>query len=265
MARFCAGDPTAQRIVKKPLYQPGDNVRVEKMSVMRRKIADHMVESLETSAHVYSAYEVDFSRVDDLRKTHKARYDKLGVNLTFTAFIAKAVAQTIREFPYVNASLDDDEVVYRKDVNLGIAVALEQGLIVPVIRQADTKSLLELARAIADLAERARTKRLQGRGSRGRNVHDHQPRHLRRPVGLADHQPAAGRHPGVGSIDKRPVVVDDEIVVRPMCYFTLGYDHRLVDGADAGRFLQAAEERGSRRSTSRCCDTDAPVAGSPVP
>ena len=110
-----------------PAFKPGEDVRVEKMSIMRKKIAEHMVMSIHTSPHVYSAYEVDFSRVDKLRQAKKADYEAAGGKLTYTAFIAKATVDTIRQFPFSNASLDGDNVVYKRDINLGIAVALETG------------------------------------------------------------------------------------------------------------------------------------------
>jgi 2-oxoglutarate dehydrogenase E2 component (dihydrolipoamide succinyltransferase) len=225
------------------LYQPGDNVRVEKMSVMRRKIADHMLASLRTSAHIYSAYEVDFSRVVALRRTHKARYEADGASLTYTAFITQAVAATLREFPYANASVDGDQIVYRNDINVGIAVALEQGLIVPVIRHADRKSLRELCLSIADLAQRARAKQLKVEDVEAGTFTITNPGVFGGLWGLPVISQPQVAILAVGSIDKRAVVVDDQVVVRPMAYFTLGYDHRLIDGADGGRFLQALKSR----------------------
>lgn len=226
-----------------PLFQPGDNVRVEKMSVMRRKIADRMVTSLQTSAHIYSAYEVDFSRIAALRRAHKDRYQQAGANLTYTAFITHAVAATIREYPYVNASVDGDQIVYRNDINIGMAVALEQGLIVPVIRQADTCSLLDLSRTIADLAQRARTKQLKVEEVEAGTFTITNPGIFGGLWGLPIISQPQVAILAIGSIDKRAVVVDDEVVVRPMAYLTLGYDHRLIDGADGGRFLQALKDR----------------------
>ncbi|MEO8482173.1 MAG: dihydrolipoamide acetyltransferase family protein [Acidobacteriota bacterium] len=226
-----------------PVYQPGDDVRLEKMTVMRRKIADHMVNSLRTSAHIYSAYEVDFSRIDALRRQHKARYEAAGTSLTYTAFVAKATADVIRQFPYVNASLDGGTIVYKNDINLGVAVALEQGLIVPVIRQADGKTVMELCRHIQDLAQRARTRQLKVEDVEGGTFTLTNPGIFGGLWGLPIISQPQVAILAVGSIDKRPVVVDDEIVVRPMCYLTLGYDHRLVDGADGGRFLQALKDR----------------------
>ena len=141
--------------------QPGENVRIEKMGVMRKKIAEHMVMSIHTSPHVYSAYEVDFGRIDEIRQKKKAEYEAAGAKLTYTAFIAKATVDTIRQFPFSNASLDGDNIVYKRDINLGIAVALDQGLIVPVIKNADERNMLGLCRAIQDLAQRARSKKLK--------------------------------------------------------------------------------------------------------
>ena len=130
------------------------------MSVMRRKIAEHMVLSAHTSPHVYSVYEVNFGRVNALREKKKAEFEAAGAKLSVTAFIAKIVVDALRQFPDVNASIDGQNIVYKKDINLGIAVALENGLIVPVIRNADERNLLGLSRAIDDVATRARSKKL---------------------------------------------------------------------------------------------------------
>ena len=226
-----------------PAFQPGENVRVEKMSVMRKKIADHMVMSVKTSPHVYSAYEVDFSRIDQLRHAHKAAYEQAGAKLTYTAFIAKATVDTIRQFPFSNASVDGDNIVYKRDINLGIAVALETGLIVPVIRNADEKSMMGLCRAIQDLASRARSKKLNPEEVQGGTFTITNPGIFGAVYGLPVISQPQVAILGVGSVDKRVVVVNDMIAVRPMCYLTLGFDHRLIDGADAGRFLQALKER----------------------
>jgi len=226
-----------------PAFQPGESVRIEKMGVMRKKIADHMVMSMQTSPHVYSAYEVDFSRIDELRKKKKADYDAAGVKLTYTGFIAKATVDTIRQFPFSNASIDGENIVYKRDINLGIAVALETGLIVPVIRNADEKNLLGLGRAIQDLAHRARNKQLKPEEVQAGTFTITNPGIFGAVFGLPIISQPQVAILGVGSVDKRVVVVDDMIAVRPMCYLTLGYDHRLIDGADAGRFLQALKDR----------------------
>ena len=143
-----------------PAFAPGESVKVVPMSVMRRKIAEHMVLSAHTSPHVYSVYEVNFARVAAVREARKAEYEGAGAKLTYTAFIAKVIVDALRQFPMVNASIDGDNIVYKQDINLGIAVALDNGLIVPVIRKADEKNLLGLSRAINDLASRARAKKL---------------------------------------------------------------------------------------------------------
>ena len=226
-----------------PAFKPGEDVRIEKMSVMRKKIAEHMAMSVHTSAHVYSAYEVDFSRVDKLRQAKKAEYEAAGTKLTYTAFIAKATVDTIRQFPFSNASLDGDNVVYKRDINLGIAVALETGLIVPVIRNADERSMLGLCRAIQDLAHRARTKQLKPEEVQGGTFTITNPGIFGAIFGLPIISQPQVAILGVGSVDQRVVVVDDMIAIRPMCYLTLGFDHRLIDGADAGRFLQALKDR----------------------
>ncbi len=226
-----------------PVYKPGENVTVVPMSVMRRKIAEHMVLSAHTSPHVYSVYEVNFARVSALREKKKAAYEAAaGAKLTFTAFIAKAVIDALRQFPIVNASVDGENIVYKKDINLGIAVALENGLIVPVIRNADEKNLLGLSRAINDVATRARTKKLNPDEVQGGTFTITNPGIFGALYGLPlINQPQVAIL-GVGSIEKRAVVVDDAIAIRPMCHLTLGYDHRLVDGADAGRFLSFLKE-----------------------
>ena len=166
----------AHRLPPPPAFQPGESVRIEKMGVMRKKIADHMVMSIHTSPHVYSAYEVDFSRIDALRKKKKADYEAAGTKLTYTAFLAKATVDTIRQFPFSNASIDGENIVYKRDINLGIAVALESGLIVPVISNADERNLARPgARDSGSGAARA-DQAAQAGGSAGRHVHDHEPR-----------------------------------------------------------------------------------------
>jgi pyruvate dehydrogenase E2 component (dihydrolipoamide acetyltransferase) len=226
-----------------PVFQPGESVQIVPMSVMRRKIAEHMVLSAHTSPHVYSVYEVNFGRVGALREKKKAAYEAAGAKLTFTAFIAKIAVEALREFPIVNASIDGGNIVYKKDINLGIAVALDNGLIVPVIRSADEKNLLGLSRAIDDVATRARAKKLSPDEVQGGTFTITNPGVFGALYGLPlINQPQAAIM-GVGAIEKRAVVIGDAIAIRPVCHITLGYDHRLVDGADAGRFLTFFKER----------------------
>jgi 2-oxoglutarate dehydrogenase E2 component (dihydrolipoamide succinyltransferase) len=188
-------------------------------------------------------YEVDFHRVSKLRAAKKGEFERLGANLTFTAFIAKAVIDALRQHPIVNASVDGDNIVYKKDINLGIAVALDWGLIVPVIKNADEKNMLGLARAVNDLSTRARSKQLKPEEVQGGTFTITNPGIFGAVYGLPlINQPQAAIL-GVGSIDKRAVVVDDAIAIRPTCHLTLGYDHRIIDGADAGRFLSFLKER----------------------
>src|SRR5215203_204757 len=235
--------PAAPGHAPGPVYKPGENVQIVPMSIMRRKIAEHMVLSAHTSPHVYSVYEVNFGRVSALRDKRKAEYDAAGAKLTFTGFIAKAVVDALRQFPTVNASIDGDNIVYKKDINLGIAVALENGLIVPVIRNADEKNLLGLSRAINDLAVRARSKKLNPDEVQGGTFTITNPGIFGALYGLPlINQPQVAIL-GVGTIEKRPVVIDDAIAIRPMCNLSLGYDHRLIDGAEAGRFLSYIKER----------------------
>jgi len=226
-----------------PAFRPGENVQIVPMSVMRKKIAEHMVLSAHTSPHVYSVYEVNFGCVHALREKRKAEYEAAGAKLTFTAFIAKVVVDALRQFPIVNASVDGDNIIYKKDINLGIAVALDNGLIVPVIRSADEKNLLGLSRAINDLAARARSKKLNPDEVQGGTFTITNPGIFGALYGLPlINQPQVAIL-GVGGIEKRAVVIDDAIAIRPVCHLTLGYDHRLVDGADAGRYLSYVKER----------------------
>jgi pyruvate dehydrogenase E2 component (dihydrolipoamide acetyltransferase) len=226
-----------------PAYKPGENVSIVPMSVMRKKIAEHMVLSAHTSPHVYSVYEVNFGRVSALRDKRKAEFEAAGAKLTFTAFIAKVTIDALRQFPVVNASIDGDNIVYKKDINLGIAVALDNGLIVPVIRSADEKNLLGLSRAINDLAARARSKKLSPEEVQAGTFTITNPGIFGALYGLPlINQPQVAIL-GVGSIEKRAVVIDDAIAIRPVCHLTLGYDHRLIDGAEAGRFLSYMKER----------------------
>ena len=207
------------------------------LSPMRKKIAENMVLSRDTAVHVHTVFHVDFSRVAEVRREKKAEYERMGVGLTYMAFIAKAVSDTLRHHPLVNAALDGENVVYNKDVNLGIAVALESGLIVPVIHQASEKNLLGLSKAIADVAERARGKQLKPEEVRGGTFTVTNPGHFGAQFGMPIINQPQSAILGVGTIEKRPVVVGDGIAIRTMGYLTLGFDHRLIDGAVADSFM----------------------------
>ncbi len=208
------------------------------MSAIRKKTAEHMVLSKRTSAHVTTVFEVDMTRVDQLRHQYRAAYEqRSGVRLTYLPFILKATIDALKAFPVLNASIDGDSIVYHKDVNLGLAVALDWGLIVPVIHQADEKNLLGLARAVSDLADRARAKKLRVDEVQGGTFTITNPGVFGSLFGTPIINQPQVAILGVGTIEKRPVVRDDAIAIRTMAYLALSFDHRLVDGADADQFM----------------------------
>jgi pyruvate dehydrogenase E2 component (dihydrolipoamide acetyltransferase) len=217
--------------------RPTAGAEVVPMSVMRRKIAEHMVLSKRTSAHVYSVFEVNYSKVDQIRKAKKDEYERVGAKLTYTSFIAKVVVDCLRRHKTVNASIDGDNVVYHHEINLGIAVALENGLIVPVVKAAGEKNTLGLSRAIQDVADRARAKKLNPEEVHGGTFTITNPGNFGAQFGLPIINQPQVAILGVGTIEKRAVVIDDAIAIRTMGYLTLGYDHRLVDGAVADQFM----------------------------
>jgi len=211
--------------------------QVVPMSVMRRKIAEHMVQSRRTSAHVHSVFEVNFGQVEKVRQAKKAEYERAGAKLTYLSFILKAVVDALRTVPIMNASVDGDNIVYHKQVNIGIAVALDWGLIVPVIKGADEKNLLGLSRAVVDLANRARAKQLKPDEVSGGTFTITNPGVFGALFGMPIiNQPQVGIL-GVGAIEKRPVIIDDAIAIRHMAYLAIGYDHRIIDGAVADEFM----------------------------
>jgi 2-oxoglutarate dehydrogenase E2 component (dihydrolipoamide succinyltransferase) len=216
--------------------------RVEPMTPMRRTISDRMIQSKQYSAHVHTCFEVDYGRVDALRKKHKDAYAARGVKLTYTAFLAKAAVDALRAFPIVNASHDGENVTYRGDINLGIAVALDWGLLVPVVKQADEKSLLGLARGINDLGERARTKKLLPDDVSGLTFSITNPGIFGSQWGTPIIPQPTVAILGVGTIEKRVKVVtlpdgSDSIGIKLCGYLTLGFDHRVIDGAVADQFM----------------------------
>jgi pyruvate dehydrogenase E2 component (dihydrolipoamide acetyltransferase) len=216
----------------------GERVEVVPMSPIRKKTAEHMVLSKRTSAHVNTVWEIDMTRVDQLRQKHRQAYeDRSGVRLTYLPFIVKATVDALKAFPILNASVDGDSIVYRKDVNIAMAVALEWGLIVPVIRNADEKNLLGLARSISDLADRARGKKLKVEEVQGGTFTITNPGVFGSLFGTPIINQPQVAILGVGAIEKRPVVRDDAIAIRTMCYLALTFDHRIVDGSDADRFM----------------------------
>jgi len=237
-----AGPASAAPEPRAALARPSAGDRTEKMSVMRKRIAEHMVLSRRTSAHVHSVFEVNFGRIAQIREAKKAEFERSGAKLTYLSFILKAAVDALHEVPVVNASIDGDSVVYHKDVNVGIAVALDWGLIVPVIRNADEKNLLGLSRAVADLANRARGKQLKPEDVQGGTFTITNPGVFGALFGMPIINQPQVAILGVGNVEKRPVVIDDAIAIRPMAYLTLGYDHRIIDGAVADAFMSRVKK-----------------------
>jgi 2-oxoglutarate dehydrogenase E2 component (dihydrolipoamide succinyltransferase) len=208
------------------------------MAPMRKQIAEHMVLSRRTSAHVTTVFEVEMSRVVELRARQAQEFERRnGIKLTYTPFMVRAAAEAIKQFPVFNASVDGSNIVYKKSINVGIAVALETGLIVPVIKQAEEKNLLGIARAVQDLAERARTKRLSVDDVQGGTFTITNPGIFGSLFGTPIINQPQVAILGVGVIEKRAVVRNDAIAIRPMVYLALSFDHRLIDGSVADQFV----------------------------
>ncbi|HXH71111.1 MAG TPA: 2-oxoglutarate dehydrogenase, E2 component, dihydrolipoamide succinyltransferase, partial [Pyrinomonadaceae bacterium] len=259
------GAPTAPMFVPTPqpqtASQPAQKVynassqtsasvgdKVEPMSVMRKKIAEHMTFSKQTSAHVTSVYEIDMTSVAKFREKNKLEFQsRYGTKLSFMPFIFQATTNALRKFPVVNSQVSGEQIVYKGDVNLGMAVALDWGLIVPVIKKADTLSLTGLALAANDLADRARTKKLMPDEVQGGTFTITNPGVFGGLFGTPIINQPQVAILCVGTIEKRPKVLttpdgDDYIAIRSMAYFALTYDHRIVDGADAEKFLSFMKE-----------------------
>ena len=222
--------------------------RIEPMSVMRKKIAEHMTFSKQTSAHVTSVYEFDMTNVAKFRDKNKAEFaSRYGTKLSYMPFIFQAVTQALQQFPIVNSQVSGDNIIYKGNVNLGMAVALDWGLIVPVIKNADRLSLSGLALTANDLADRARTKKLIPDEVTGGTFTITNPGVFGGLFGTPIINQPQVAILCVGTIEKRPKVVttedgDDVVAIRSMAYFALTYDHRVVDGADAERFLSFMKE-----------------------
>ena len=214
------------------------NYTVEPMTVMRQKIAEHMVLSKRVSPHVYSIDEADVTDIVKLRNQKKDEFERTtGAKLTFMPFFIRAAVEALRAFPTVNSSVDGTNIVFHRECNIGIAVALDWGLIVPVVKNAEEKNFLGLQRAINDLAERARTKRLKPEEVQEGTFSITNPGVFGGLMGLPVISQPNVAILGLGTIEKRPVVVDDAIAIRSMVYLTLSYDHRVVDGAIAHQFM----------------------------
>jgi pyruvate dehydrogenase E2 component (dihydrolipoamide acetyltransferase) len=225
------------QVTSPPRVGEAPGTRVEPMSMMRQSIAKHMVFSKQTSAHVTTVHKVDFTKVAKARDKAKGNVQaQYGFSLTFLPFVLKATCVALRQFPILNASIDGTNIIYYRDINLGIAVALENGLIVPVIRNADEKSVIGLQRSVADLAARARSRHLRPEEVQGgtfsiTNFGS---------FGSVFATPVINQPQvailGVGTVEKTPVVIDDAIAIRSIAYLALTFDHRLIDGALADQF-----------------------------
>lgn len=226
-----------------PAFSAGERVKVEPMSRMRKIISDNMLASKRTSAHVYTVFEIDMTAVAKLRERHKKTFlEAYGTKLSFLPFVMAAVAKGLRAFPVINASVDGDAIAYKQDINLGVAVSLDWGLIVPVIKNADQLNLGGLARSLNDLAERARAKQLKPDEISGGTFTITNPGVYGDVFGLPIiNQPQVAIQ-GVGAIVKRPVVITaadgtDSIAIRQMMFSSLSFDHRIIDGATADQFM----------------------------
>jgi 2-oxoglutarate dehydrogenase E2 component (dihydrolipoamide succinyltransferase) len=245
VADVSAGESAAKAVPVPPevLRFMGETETVP-MTPMRKAIAEHMILSKRTSAHVNTFFEVDMSAVVKLRESQKIEFMKReGIPLTYSPFFAKALVDVVREFPVFTSSVSGDNIIYKKPVNLGIAVALDTGLIVPVVKDAHLKSFTGLALSIYDLAERARSKRLKPDDVQNGTISMTNPGSygglFATPI-ISQPQVAIL---GIGGIEKRPVVIEDAIAIRSMAYLSLTFDHRVIDGAVADRFMARLKER----------------------
>jgi 2-oxoglutarate dehydrogenase E2 component (dihydrolipoamide succinyltransferase) len=231
-----------------PAPEPWAGDQVEPMSKIRALTSEHMVASRHTNAHVTSFFEIDLTRIARIRHRHRAAFEaQTGQKLTFLPFIISAVVDTLRKFPVLNAAVSGNSIIYRKQYNVGIAVALDWGLIVPVIKGADNLSLSGLTRTLNDLADRARTKRLKPEEVQGATFTITNPGVFGSLMGTPIIPLGTSAILGLGAIEKRPKVIigadgEDTIAIRTCAYFSLSFDHRIVDGSDADKFLAALKQ-----------------------
>jgi 2-oxoglutarate dehydrogenase E2 component (dihydrolipoamide succinyltransferase) len=217
--------------------------RIEPMSAMRMKIAEHMVLSKRTSAHVTTIHRVDMTKVAKMRERYKADFQaSYGFSLTYMPFLTRAAAVALRHFPLLNASLDGNNIIHHNEINIGIAVALENGLIVPVVRGADEKTVAGLQRAIVDLATRARSRQLKPDEVQGGTFSITNFGSYGSLVGTPIINQPQVAIMGVGTVEKTPVVIDDAIAIRSICLLSLSFDHRLIDGALADQFMSKVKQ-----------------------
>jgi pyruvate dehydrogenase E2 component (dihydrolipoamide acetyltransferase) len=234
--------PASQPVAPPPAAVPA-KTRVEPLSTMRQKIAEHMVLSKRTSPHVTTVHRVDMTKVAKMRERHKATFQaNYGFSLTYLPFITRATVVALRQFPLLNASLEGNSIIYHNEINIGIAVALENGLIVPVIRAADEKNVLGLQRAIVDLATRARSRQLKPDEVAGGTFSITNFGSFGSLMGTPIINQPQVAILGVGTVDKTPVVIDDAIAIRSICHLSLTFDHRLIDGALADQFMTKVKQ-----------------------
>lgn len=214
------------------------------MTPMRKAIAEHMVLSKRTSAHVQTIFEVDMTSIVQLREKHKDEFEtRVGIKLSYTPFFVKALVDTIRDFPIMNCSVSGDKIIFKKPINVGVAVSLDTGLIVPVVKDANLKSFTGLALAIHDIAERARTKRLKPEEVQHGTITITNPGIYGSLFGTPIINQPQVAILGVGSLEKRPVIIGDAIAIRTLVYLVLSFDHRVIDGAVADQFMAALKSR----------------------
>ncbi|MEO6527415.1 MAG: dihydrolipoamide acetyltransferase family protein [Gemmatimonadaceae bacterium] len=231
-----------------PVPQPWPGDRVEPMSKIRALTSDHMVAARRTAAHVTSFFEIDLTRVGRIRQKMRAQFEAdTGLKLTYLPFIIRTVVDTLKQFPVLNSAVAGSTVIYRKQYNIGIAVALDWGLIVPVIKRADDLSLSGLTKTLNDLADRARTKRLKPEEVQGATFTITNPGVFGSLLGTPIIPLGTSAILGLGAIEKRPKVIagpdgEETIAIRTCAYFSLSFDHRVVDGADADKFLAAVKK-----------------------
>jgi len=227
---------------REPMKFAGETERVP-MTAMRKAIAEHMVLSRHTSAHVTTFFEVDCSRILQAREKQRGEFERSGVKLTVTPFFVQAAANALKRFPVVNSSVDGDTIIYKRAINIGVAVNLEWGLIVPVIKNADEKNLLGIARALNDLGERARNKRLTPEDVRDGTFTITNPGQFGGLIGTPIINQPQVAIMGMGGIKKRAVVIDDAIAIRPIIMLSLSFDHRVIDGAVADQFMADVQKQ----------------------
>jgi len=235
------GTPREAPAAPPPMQFTGEVERVP-MTAMRKAIAEHMVMSRRTSAHVTTFFEVDCSRILKAKEKQQAEFERSGVKLTVTPFFVQAAATALKRFPIVNSSLDGDTIVYKRAINIGIAVNLEWGLIVPVIKHADEKNLFGLAKALNDLGERARNKKLTPDDVKDGTFTITNPGQFGGLIGTPIINQPQVAIMGMGGIKKRAVVVDDAIAIRPIIILSLSFDHRVIDGATADQFMAEVQK-----------------------